>query len=105
MGVRRASLASGAMTGGDRRNQFYFQLRQSLAKHVGFEVDKPFDKLPERVQAVILYGSGDEKIAFTYLSDRGQPTTREHAFEGIVPTLERRYRQTASVTVREELAN
>ncbi len=98
------SLASGAIKGWDRRNQFYFQLLQSLAKHVGFEVDKPFDKLPERVQAVILYGSGDEKIAFTYLSDRGKPTTREHAFEGIVPNLERRYRETDSVMVREELA-
>jgi excinuclease ABC subunit A len=98
------SLASGAIKGWDRRNQFYFQLLQSLAKHVGFEVDKPFDKLPERVQSIILYGSGDEKIAFTYLTERGKPTTREHAFEGIVPNLERRYRETDSVMVREELA-
>ena len=98
------SLASGAIKGWDRRNQFYFQLLQSLAKHVGFDVDKPFDKLPERVQSVILYGSGDEKIAFTYLTERGKPMTREHAFEGIVPNLERRYRETDSVMVREELA-
>ena len=98
------SLASGAIRGWDRRNQFYFQLLQSLAKHVGFEVDKPFAKLPERVQNVILYGSGDEKIAFTYLTDRGKSMTREHAFEGIVPNLERRYRETDSVMVREELA-
>jgi excinuclease ABC subunit A len=98
------SLASGAIKGWDRRNQFYFQLLQSLAKHVGFEVDKPFDKLPERVQNIILYGSGDEKIAFTYLTERGKPMTREHAFEGIVPNLERRYRETDSVMVREELA-
>jgi excinuclease ABC subunit A len=98
------SLASGAIKGWDRRNQFYFQLLQSLAKHVGFEVDKPFDKLPERVQSIILYGSGDEKIAFTYLTERGKPMTREHAFEGIVPNLERRYRETDSVMVREELA-
>ncbi|HLX30642.1 MAG TPA: excinuclease ABC subunit UvrA [Casimicrobiaceae bacterium] len=98
------SLASGAIRGWDRRNQFYFQLLQSLAKHVGFDVDKPFAKLPERVQNVILYGSGDEKIAFTYLTDRGKPMTREHAFEGIVPNLERRYRETDSVMVREELA-
>jgi excinuclease ABC subunit A len=98
------SLASGAIKGWDRRNQFYFQLLQSLAKHVGFEVDKPFDKLPERVQSIILYGSGDEKIAFTYLTERGKPMSREHAFEGIVPNLERRYRETDSVMVREELA-
>jgi len=98
------SLASGAIRGWDRRNQFYFQLLQSLAKHAGFDIDKPFAKLPERVQNVILYGSGDEKIAFTYLTDRGKPMTREHAFEGIVPNLERRYRETDSVMVREELA-
>ena len=98
------SLASGAIRGWDRRNQFYFQLLQSLAKHVGFDVDRPFAKLPERVQNVILAGSGDEKIPFTYLSDRGKPLVREHAFEGIIPNLERRYRETDSVMVREELA-
>ncbi len=98
------SLASGAIKGWDRRNQFYFQLLQSLAKHVGFDVDKPFAKLSEKVQALILYGSGDEKIPFTYLSDRGKPMVREHAFEGIVPNLERRYRETDSMMVREELA-
>ncbi|MEO5763802.1 MAG: excinuclease ABC subunit UvrA [Casimicrobiaceae bacterium] len=98
------SLASGAIKGWDRRNQFYFQMLQGLAKHVGFDVDRPFDRLPERVQNVILYGSGDEKIPFTYLSERGKPTTREHVFEGIVPNLERRYRETDSVMVREELA-
>ena len=98
------SLASGAIRGWDRRNQFYFQLLGSLAKHVGFDVDRPFAKLPERVQTVILHGSGDEKIPFTYLSDRGKPLVREHAFEGIIPNLERRYRETDSVMVREELA-
>src|SRR5690348_12590473 len=98
------SLAGGAIKGWDRRNQFYFQLLQSLAKHVGFDIDKPFDELPERVQNVVLYGSGDEKIAFTYLTDRGKPVTRQHAFEGIVPNLERRYRETDSVMVCEELA-
>ncbi|MGE5666915.1 MAG: excinuclease ABC subunit UvrA [Betaproteobacteria bacterium] len=98
------SLASGAIRGWDRRNQFYFQMLQGLAKHVGFDVDRPFAKLPERVQNIVLYGSGDEKIPFTYLSDRGKPTTREHVFEGIVPNLERRYRETDSVMVREELA-
>ena len=98
------SLASGAIRGWDRRNQFYFQMLQGLAKHVGFDPDKPFAKLPERVQNIVLYGSGDDKIPFTYISDRGKPTTREHAFEGIVPNLERRYRETDSVMVREELA-
>src|SRR5689334_4989526 len=98
------SLASGAIRGWDRRNQFYFQLLQSLAKHVGFDVDRPFAELAERVQDVVLYGSGDEKIAFTYLTDRGRAMTREHVFEGIVPNLERRYRETDSVMVREELA-
>ena len=70
---RSCRSASGAIKGWDRRNQFYFQLLQSLAKHVGFDVDKPFAKLPERVQQLILYGSGDEKIPFTYLSERGKP--------------------------------
>ena len=98
------SLASGAIRGWDRRNQFYFQLLQSLAKHIGFDVDRAFAKLTERIQELILYGSGTEKIPFTYLSERGKPLVREHAFEGIVPNLERRYRETDSVLVREELA-
>jgi excinuclease ABC subunit A len=98
------SLASGAIKGWDRRNQFYFQMLGSLAKHVGFDLEKAFAKLPERVQNVVLYGSAGEKIAFTYLSERGRPVIREHAFEGIIPNLERRYRETDSVMVREELA-
>jgi excinuclease ABC subunit A len=98
------SLASGAIRGWDRRNQFYFQMLQGLAKHVGFDVDRPFNKLSERVQNIVLYGSGDERIPFTYLTDRGRTVTREHVFEGIVPNLERRYRETESVMVREELA-
>jgi len=98
------SLASGAIKGWDRRNQFYFQMLGSLAKHAGFDLERPFAKLPERVQQIVLYGSGGEKIPFTYLSDRGKPMTREHAFEGIIPNLERRYRETDSLMVREELA-
>jgi excinuclease ABC subunit A len=98
------SLASGTIKGWDRRNQFYVQLLQSLAKHAGFDLDKPFAKLPERVQNLVLYGSGDEKIPFVYLSDRGRPQVKEHAFEGIIPNLERRYRETDSMMVREELA-
>ena len=98
------SLASGAIKGWDRRNQFYFQMLGSLAKHVAFDLERPFGKLTERVQQLVLYGSGDEKIPFTYLSERGKPMMREHAFEGIIPNLERRYRETDSVMVREELA-
>ncbi len=98
------SLASGAIRGWDRRNQFYFQMLQGLAKHVGFEVDKPFGKLNERMQNVVLYGSGAEKVPFTYLSERGRPIVKEHVFEGIIPNLERRYRETDSMMVREELA-
>ena len=98
------SLASGAIKGWDRRNQFYFQMLQSLARHVGFDLERPFSKLAERVQHVVLYGSAGEKIPFTYLSERGRPMIREHAFEGIIPNLERRYRETDSMMVREELA-
>ena len=98
------SLASGAIKGWDRRNQFYFQMLQSLAKHAGFDLERPFSRLPERVQALVLNGSGDEKIPFTYLSERGRPAVREHVFEGILPNLERRYRETDSMMVREELA-
>ena len=98
------SLASGAIRGWDRRNQFYFRMLQGLAKHAGFDVERPFSKLPERVQQLILYGSGEEKIPFAYLSERGRVSVKEHAFEGIIPNLERRYRETDSVMVREELA-
>jgi len=98
------SLASGAIKGWDRRNQFYFQMLQSLAKHFRFDLEKPFEELSESVQQMILYGSDKEKVPFQYMSDRGKMTVREHAFEGIVPNLERRYRETDSVMVREELA-
>ena len=98
------SLASGAIKGWDRRNQFYFQMLGSLAKHANFDLEKPFERLSDRAQQVILYGSGEETIPFTYLSDRGKPTIREHTFEGIIPNLERRYRETDSMMVREELA-
>ena len=104
VGFPQLSLASGAIKGWDRRNQFYFQMLQSLAKHYGFDLERPFDRLPERVQQMILYGSDKEKIAFQYLSERGKPMVREHAFEGIIPNLERRYRETDSIMVREELA-
>ncbi len=98
------SLASGAIRGWDRRNQFYFQLLASLAAHYGFDIDTPFEALPETVQHRVLQGSGTEKIAFDYLSDRGRSVRKEHTFEGVIPNLQRRYRETDSSNVREELA-
>ena len=98
------SLASGAIRGWDRRNHFYYSMLQSLAWHYGFDVEQPWELLDEKVQELILSGSGQEKIAFTYLSERGRSTVKEHAFEGVIPNLERRYRETDSSVVREELA-
>ena len=98
------SLAAGAIKGWDRRNQFYFQMLQSLAAFYGFDVDLPFETLPERVREVVLHGSGSETIPFVYLGDSGRTVVREHPFEGVIPNLERRWRETDSVHVREELA-
>ncbi len=98
------SLASGAVKGWDRRNHFFYQMLQSLALHYGFELDKQFDSLPQRIQDIILYGSGKEEISFKYLGEKGGWRPRKHAFEGILKSLERRYRETDSITVREELA-
>ncbi|HZT61854.1 MAG TPA: excinuclease ABC subunit UvrA [Burkholderiales bacterium] len=97
------SLAGGAIRGWDRRNQFYFQMLTSLAAHFGFDVEVPFEKLSEAVQTLVLQGS-TEKIAFSYLNERGRTVIKEHAFEGILPNLERRYKETDSLVVREELA-
>ncbi|HXC41858.1 MAG TPA: excinuclease ABC subunit UvrA, partial [Burkholderiales bacterium] len=97
------SLASGAIRGWDRRNQFYFQMLTSLGTHFRFDVDKPFEKLPENIQNIVLNGT-KEKIPFSYLNERGRTTIKEHAFEGIIPNLQRRYKETDSVVVREELA-
>ena len=97
------SLASGAIKGWDRRNQFYFQMLTSLAAHFKFDVEAPFEKLPEAVQNIVLNGT-EERIAFSYLTERGRTQVREHAFEGILPNLERRYKETDSLVVREELA-
>ncbi|RUN86423.1 excinuclease ABC subunit UvrA [Pandoraea apista] len=98
------SLASGAIKGWDRRNQFYFQMLQSLAAFYDFDVDTAFEELPEDTQKIVLYGSGEQAIPFTYVNEKGRTSVREHAFEGIIPNLERRYRETDSVAVREELA-
>ncbi|MBL8449764.1 MAG: excinuclease ABC subunit UvrA [Dechloromonas sp.] len=98
------SLAAGAIRGWDKRNQFYFQMLASLAAHFAFDIDTPFEQLPEAVQKVVLYGSGRDVLPFQYLNERGRLVTREHSFEGIVHNLERRYKETDSLAVREELA-
>jgi excinuclease ABC subunit A len=98
------SLAAGAVKGWDRRNQFYFQMLQSLAAFYEFDVDTPFEELPEHIRTIILYGSGKQAIPFAYMNEKGRTSIREHAFEGIIPSLERRYRETDSMAVREELA-
>ena len=98
------SLAGGAIKGWDRRNQFYFQILVGLAEHYQFDIDKPFDQLAHEIQQLILFGSGKTKIAFKYPGERGKPILREEAFEGIVPSLERRHRETDSMAVREELS-
>jgi excinuclease ABC subunit A len=97
------SLAGGAVRGWDRRNAYYFQIIQALAKHYGFDVDTPFEELPKRIRDVVLHGSGDEIIEFRYFGDNGVQK-RRHPFAGIIPNLERRYRETDSRIVREELS-
>ncbi len=98
------SLAGGAIKGWDRRNQFYFQILLGLAAHYKFDIDMPFDKLSVDAQNVILYGSGKQKIPFKYPGERGRAVVKEETFEGIVPSFERRHRETDSMAVREELA-
>jgi excinuclease ABC subunit A len=98
------SLAGGAIKGWDRRNQFFFQMLSALGKHYKFDLDTEFERLPPRVQDIVLNGSGRDKIAFTYPGERGRNVVREHPFEGVIPNLDRRYRETDSVLVREELA-
>jgi excinuclease ABC subunit A len=97
------SLAAGAIKGWDKRNQFYFEMIGSLARQYGFDIDAPFEQLPEDVRKLVLYGTGRDKVRFVYVGERGNKYQREHPFEGILPTLERRYRETDSAAVREEL--
>ena len=99
-----ASLANGAIRGWDRKNQFYFQIIESLAAHYGFSVETPWQALSEEHRQLILYGSGHTEINFRYLNDKGTRFDRSHTFEGIIPNLERRYRGSDSTAVREELA-
>jgi excinuclease ABC subunit A len=98
------ALAEGAIRGWDRRNIYYFQMLSSLADHYGFKVDTPFNKLSKKHRGFILRGSGDQEIDFHYVNDRGDTVTRRYPFEGILPNMERRYRETESNHVREELA-
>jgi excinuclease ABC subunit A len=98
------TLPAGAIRGWDRRNAFYFQLLESLAKHYKFDLDLPFEDLPQKLREIILTGSGEELVTFTYYSDHGQKVRRSHPFEGVIPNMERRYRETESNIIREELA-
>jgi len=98
------SLAAGAVKNWDRRNQFYFQLLTALSKHYEFDLEIPFENLDEPIRNIILYGSGNEKIHFSYFTEGGRKHQETHAFEGIIPNLTRRYKETESQTVREELA-
>ena len=98
------SLAGGAIRGWDKRSLYYFPLLKSLAKHYEFDLDLPFGKLAKKVRELILYGSGNDKIVFEYPNDRGTVTRRTHRFEGIIPNMQRRYRETDSDAVREDLA-
>ena len=99
-----ASLAEGAIRGWDRRNVYYFHMLTSLADHYGFDIDAPFESLSKKHRKIILQGSGREEIAFAYVNDRGDVFQRTHSFEGILPNMERRYRDTDSQSVREDLA-
>ncbi|HDR1357824.1 TPA: excinuclease ABC subunit UvrA, partial [Pasteurella multocida] len=98
------SLASGAVKGWDRRNFYYYQMLTSLAKHYEFDIESPFEALPKKIQQIILNGSGKEEIEFQYMNDRGDVVVRHHAFEGILNNMARRYKETESLSVREELA-
>ncbi|HTN47905.1 MAG TPA: excinuclease ABC subunit UvrA [Burkholderiaceae bacterium] len=98
------SLASGAIKGWDARNQYYHQMLLAVAQHYGFDLNQPFDQLPESARRVILHGSRDVEIPFTYTNERGRKIVRRHPFEGVIPSLERRLKETDSLVVREELA-
>ncbi len=98
------SLAGGAVRGWDRRNAHYFQMIQSLAKHFKFDIESAWGELPARIQQVLMYGSGEQEVEFRYPEGGGKLGRRKHRFEGILPNLERRHRETESATVREELA-
>ncbi len=97
------SLAGGAIRGWDRKTTYYFQMIKSLAKHYKFDIETPYDELPEDLQHIVLYGSGKEKVEFYYANTRGMEIKQKHRFEGVIPNLDRRYKETESNAVREEL--
>ena len=98
------SLASGAIKGWDRRNAFFYRMLEGLAQHYGFGLDTAYEDLPEGLKQIILHGSGSEEIAFQYLGEGGRKVTRKHGFDGVIPSLERRYKDSESQLLREELA-
>ena len=98
------SLAAGAVRGWDRRNAYYFQMLQSLARHYGFDPETPWQELPKKIRDIILYGSGREAVHFDYHNHLGRRVKKTHPFEGVIPNMERRYRETESSAVREELS-
>jgi excinuclease ABC subunit A len=97
------SLAGGAIRGWDRKTTYYFQMIKSLARHFKFDIETPYDELPENLRQIVLYGSGKEKIEFNYANTRGMEIKQKHRFEGVIPNLDRRYKETESNAVREEL--
>jgi len=99
-----SSLSEGAIRGWDKRNLYYFHMLNSLAEHYGFDIDRPWKRLAKKYREAILYGSNGEEVDFSYINDRGDVYRRKHPFEGVIPNLERRYRDTDSSSVREELA-
>jgi excinuclease ABC subunit A len=101
---RSLSLAGGAIRGWDRRTTYYYQMIRSLADHYGFDVETPFEELDDKLRQIVLFGSGSDKIDFFYQNSRGMEVRKRHRFEGVIPNLERRYRETESGAVREELA-
>ncbi|MEH8138900.1 excinuclease ABC subunit UvrA [Gallibacterium anatis] len=98
------SLAGGAIRGWDRRNFYYYQMLTSLARHYHFDIEEPFEELPQKIQHLVLHGSGHEKIEFQYMNDRGDTIVRHHPFEGVLNNMARRYKETESMSVREDLA-
>ena len=98
------SLAGGAVRGWDRRNAYYFQLIRSLGRHYGFDIETPWQELPERIREIVLFGSGGEAIEFRYHNERGRHLVKKHPFEGVLNNMKRRYHETESNAVREELA-
>ena len=98
------SLAGGAVKGWDRRNFYYYQMLTSLAKHYKFDIETPYEDLPQKIKDIVMHGSGKEEIEFQYMNDRGDVVIRKHSFEGILNNMARRYKETESMSVREELA-